>query len=189
MDDNDCPVYGKSVRDRVLDSTNRDGVDRLRRPTHDRDSAKDVRQVHEQRAQLAAGLHRGNSMRPSDPLSGSLSGFVATSAETAFYVGSRSSLTATYNGGRGWRTEPGFSGSASGTAQVVFVGQSDGWAIDEGLGGHAVLWRTRDRRSGSQLQPTSTPMDRRRSSSRGQMAAGDTILTSAPSSPGLLCPW
>ena len=61
-----------------------------------------------------------------------------------FYIGGRSSLTATHDGGRSWTAEPGFSGDASGTAEVTFVGADDGWAIDEGFGGHAVLWRTRD---------------------------------------------
>jgi len=77
------------------------------------------------------------------PLGGYLSGLAAISAETAFYVGARSSLTATRDGGRSWTAERGFSGDASGTAEVTFVGD-DGWAIDEGFGGHSVLWRTRD---------------------------------------------
>jgi photosystem II stability/assembly factor-like uncharacterized protein len=78
------------------------------------------------------------------PLLGSIDELIATSATTAFYVGGRSSLTETRNGGRSWTAEPGFSGDASGTSQVAFTGADDGWAIDEGFGGHAVLWRTRD---------------------------------------------
>ena len=78
------------------------------------------------------------------PLGGYLGELAAISAKTAFYVGERSSLTATRDGGRSWTAEPGFSGDASGTAEVTFAGADDGWAIDEGFGGHAVLWRTRD---------------------------------------------
>jgi photosystem II stability/assembly factor-like uncharacterized protein len=78
------------------------------------------------------------------PLVGSIDELIATSAKTAFYVGARSSLTETRNGGRSWIAEPGFSGDASGTSEVTFTGADDGWAIDEGSGGHAALWRTRD---------------------------------------------
>ena len=78
------------------------------------------------------------------PIGGYLGGLVAISAETAFYVGGRSSLTTTRNGGRSWAVEPGFSGDASGTAEVTFVGIDDGWAVDQGFGGHAALWRTDD---------------------------------------------
>jgi hypothetical protein len=78
------------------------------------------------------------------PMNGYLGGLAAVSATTAFYVGERSSLTATYDGGRSWCVEPGFSGDGSGSAEVTFVNRRDGWAIDEGYGGHAVLWTTRD---------------------------------------------
>jgi photosystem II stability/assembly factor-like uncharacterized protein len=78
------------------------------------------------------------------PLGGYLGGLAAISAASAFYVGDRSSLTVTNDGGHSWRPEPGFAGDASGTAEVTFVDAKDGWAIDEGFGGHAVLWRTRD---------------------------------------------
>jgi len=78
------------------------------------------------------------------PLGGYLGGLAALSPTTAFYVGGRSSLTYTRDGGRSWQVEPGFSGDASGTSEVTFVNASDGWALDEGFGGHAVLWRTRD---------------------------------------------
>ena len=77
-------------------------------------------------------------------LDGYLSDLAALSPTTAFYVGGRSSLTYTRDGGRSWRVEPGFSGDASGTSEVTFTNASDGWALDEGFGGHAVLWRTRD---------------------------------------------
>lgn len=76
------------------------------------------------------------------PLGGYLGGLVAIRNKTAFYVGARSSLTATRDGARSWTAEPGFSGDAAGTAEVTFVGADDGWAIDEGFDG--VLWRTRD---------------------------------------------
>lgn len=82
--------------------------------------------------------HRGVSP------AGYLDGLAALSVTTAFYVGGRSSLTHTSNGGRSWQVEPGFSGDASGTSEVTFVNASDGWALDEGFGGHAVLWRTLD---------------------------------------------
>jgi len=78
------------------------------------------------------------------PLGGYLGGLAALSPTTAFYVGGRSSLTFTRDGGRSWQVEPGFSGDASGTSEVTFPSASDGWALDEGFGGHAVLWRTRD---------------------------------------------
>jgi hypothetical protein len=78
------------------------------------------------------------------PLGGYLGGLAALSPTTAFYVGGRSSLTYTRDGGRSWQVEPGFSGDASGTSEGIFVNASDGWALDEGFGGHAVLWRTRD---------------------------------------------
>ena len=79
------------------------------------------------------------------PLGGYLGGLAALSPTTAFYVGGRSSLTYTRDAGRSWQVEPGFSGDASGTSEVSFVDASDGWALDEGFGAHAVLWRTRDR--------------------------------------------
>jgi hypothetical protein len=78
------------------------------------------------------------------PLGGYLGGLAALSPTTAFYVGGRSSLTYTHDGGRSWHVEPDFSGDASGTSEVTFVNRSDGWVLDEGYGGHAVLWRTRD---------------------------------------------
>lgn len=78
------------------------------------------------------------------PLGGYLDGLVALSSQTAFYVGDRSSLTATHNGGASWRAVPGFSGQSSGTSQVTFFDARDGWAIDGGLGGYSALWRTRD---------------------------------------------
>jgi photosystem II stability/assembly factor-like uncharacterized protein len=78
------------------------------------------------------------------PLGGYLGGLAALSPTTAFYVGGRSSLTYTRDGGRSWHVEPDFSGDASGTSEVTFVNASDGWALDEGFGGHPVLWRTRD---------------------------------------------
>jgi photosystem II stability/assembly factor-like uncharacterized protein len=71
-------------------------------------------------------------------------GLAALSSSTAFYVGGRSSLTVTRNAGRSWTALPGFSGDASGTAEVTFIDLRDGWAIDEGFGGHAELWRTSD---------------------------------------------
>lgn len=110
----------------------------------------------EQPKTFARSLDGGHTWRPGPtcvigtrcddgvPLGGYLGGLAAISAEAAFYVGERSSLTATRDGGRSWTAEPGFSGDASGTAEVAFVGADDGWAIDEGFGGHAVLWRTRD---------------------------------------------
>jgi hypothetical protein len=87
---------------------------------------------------IGTTCHRGM------PLGGYLGGLAALSPTTAFYVGGRSSLTYTRNSGRSWHVEPGFSGDASGTSEVTFVNASDGWALDEGFGGHAVLWRTRD---------------------------------------------
>jgi photosystem II stability/assembly factor-like uncharacterized protein len=78
------------------------------------------------------------------PLGGYLGGLAALSPTTAFYVGGRSSLTYTHDGGRSWRAVPGFSGDASGTSEVTFFNASDGWALDEGFGGHPVLWRTPD---------------------------------------------
>jgi photosystem II stability/assembly factor-like uncharacterized protein len=78
------------------------------------------------------------------PLRGYLGGLAALSPTTAFYVGGRSSLTYTHDGGRSWHVEPDFSGDPSGTSEVTFVNATDGWALDEGFGGHPVLWRTRD---------------------------------------------
>jgi photosystem II stability/assembly factor-like uncharacterized protein len=110
----------------------------------------------EQQKSFAVSLNRGATWRQGPsctlatrcdkgmPINGSLGGLAATNASTAFYVGGRSSLTATRNGGRSWTAEPGFSGDASGTAEVTFAGAGDGWAIDLGVGGHSVLWRTRD---------------------------------------------
>jgi photosystem II stability/assembly factor-like uncharacterized protein len=65
-------------------------------------------------------------------------------ATTAFYTGGRSTLTATFDGGRSWSAEPGFSRQTSGSSDVTFVNREDGWAIDDGFGGQAVLWETVD---------------------------------------------
>ncbi len=78
------------------------------------------------------------------PIGGYLGGLAALSADTAFFVGGRTSLTATRDAGHLWSTEPGFSGQASGSSDVIFVNASDGWAIDEGFGGNSILWRTVD---------------------------------------------
>jgi photosystem II stability/assembly factor-like uncharacterized protein len=86
----------------------------------------------------------GTSCERGMPLGGYLGALAAVSPTTAFYVGGRSSLTYTHDGGRSWHIEPGFSGDASGTSEVTFVNASDGWALDEGYGGHPVLWPTRD---------------------------------------------
>ena len=82
--------------------------------------------------------------KPAMPFGGYLGGLAALSSSTVFYVGGRSSLTVTRNAGRSWTALPGFSGDASGTADVTFFNVRDGWAIDESFGGHAVLWRTSD---------------------------------------------
>jgi photosystem II stability/assembly factor-like uncharacterized protein len=86
----------------------------------------------------------GGLCRRGMPIGGYLGDLVATGAATAFYVGDRSSLMATHDGGRTWTPERGFSGDASASGGLTFVNAQDGWAIDLGFGAHSVLWRTRD---------------------------------------------
>jgi photosystem II stability/assembly factor-like uncharacterized protein len=78
------------------------------------------------------------------PVGGYLGGFRAQSASTAFYTGGRSPLVATFDAGRSWTAEPGFSGDASGSSEVFFASAKAGWAIDMGFDLQPVLWGTTD---------------------------------------------
>ena len=76
------------------------------------------------------------------PIGGYLDGLVALSSRTGFYVGSRSSLTGTSDGGRSWHAWQRIGGQDNGTSQVTFAGPRYGWAIAQVDGGGAALWRT-----------------------------------------------
>jgi len=74
------------------------------------------------------------------PIGGYLGGLAAVSSTTVFFVGPRSSLTFSRDAMATWGTEPGFSGDAAGTSQVMFINTKDGWALDDAFG----LWTTTD---------------------------------------------
>ncbi len=80
------------------------------------------------------------------PSSGYLGELYALSARTLFYVGSRSSLAGSFDGGRRWRVWPQIGADASGSLQVSFINARDGWALAQGVQapGTSSLWRTRD---------------------------------------------
>jgi hypothetical protein len=86
----------------------------------------------------------GTGCRERMPLVGYLGGLAAVSASSAFYIGDRSSLVGTFDGGLKWRTWPRVGGQDVGTAQVTFFGSHDGWAVTQGAYGHSSLWRTTD---------------------------------------------
>jgi photosystem II stability/assembly factor-like uncharacterized protein len=88
-------------------------------------------------------------------LGGYVGGLAAVSRAAAFYVGGRSWLTGTLDRGRSWSRIAGFSGDASGSSEVSFLNGQDGWAIDDGFGGFAVLWRTTN--GGQQWHKVSKP--------------------------------
>ncbi len=94
---------------------------------------------------IVAACVPGPGCHDTMPLSGYLDGLYALNSQTAFYIGDRSSLTATFNGGRSWRTWPRIGGSDAGTTEVTFVNQTDGWAIAQApFSGGAALWVTHD---------------------------------------------
>lgn len=77
------------------------------------------------------------------PLGGYLDGLVALSSRTAFYVGYRSALTGTFDGGARWRTWQRIGGGATATLQVTFVDPHAGWAVAwDAYHGSSDLWRT-----------------------------------------------
>ena len=78
------------------------------------------------------------------PISGYLGGLFALSSSTAFYVGDRSALVGTTDGGRTWRTWPATGGQDAGTVQVTFVSPRYGWALTAGSYTRSSLWRTSD---------------------------------------------
>ena len=79
------------------------------------------------------------------PLGGYLSGFVALSSSTAFYIGGRSALTGTFDGGVKWRTWQQIGGGATATLQVTFVDRDHGWAVAwDAYHGSSDLWRTQN---------------------------------------------
>lgn len=82
---------------------------------------------------------------------GYLGGLAAVSPATA----GRSRLSGTVDSGRSWTRIAGFSGDASGSSDVTFLNRQDGWAIDDGFGGFAALWRTTN--GGHQWHKVSEP--------------------------------
>lgn len=79
------------------------------------------------------------------PLNGYLFGLSALSSRSAFYIGARSSLAGTFDGGRSWHVWPRIGNDAGGTFQVTFANDRIGWVLADDLtaGGYD-LWRTRD---------------------------------------------
>lgn len=79
------------------------------------------------------------------PIGGYLDGAAALSSHTAFYIGDRSNLETTDDGGGVWRAFDRIGGDATGTAQVMFVDRDYGWAVAQGpYGVSSTLWRTGD---------------------------------------------
>lgn len=76
------------------------------------------------------------------PINDYLDGLFALNSRTAFYVGGRSSLTGSFDGGRSWRAWSRIGDDSNGTLQVTFAGPSHGWALAEIDGGGIALWRT-----------------------------------------------
>jgi photosystem II stability/assembly factor-like uncharacterized protein len=71
----------------------------------------------------------------------------AVSGETAFFVGGRSSLMVTDDGGIQWQpVEPLIGDTSAGTDQVVFFNSSDGVVLGENGNNNDVptIWRTSD---------------------------------------------
>jgi hypothetical protein len=93
---------------------------------------------------LVSGMCDGAGCHQRMPLSGYLGGLAALSASSAFYIGDRSSLVGTFDGGMKWRTWQRVGGQDTGTVQVSFFGSHDGWAVTQGDYGHSSLWRTHD---------------------------------------------
>ncbi len=78
---------------------------------------------------------------------GYLGSIDATSADTAFLVGGRSSLMVTQDGGAHWFVvEPPIGGTDDGTQQVIFFNQEDGLVLgNDGNNDEAVtIWHTND---------------------------------------------
>lgn len=79
------------------------------------------------------------------PGGGYLSSLFALSAHKAFYVGPRSALTETVDGGADWHPRSGIGGQSSGTLEVTFMGRRDGWVVaQDPFSETSTLWRTTD---------------------------------------------
>ncbi len=102
------------------------------------------------RWQLRSGcsLTRASSLHCTTgvPLNGYLGQVDAVSARTAYFVGGRSALTVTRDGGIHWAPIAGIGSTAGGTSKVIFFDARHGVVLGDGdqVNERSVLWRTND---------------------------------------------